>query len=126
MFTPPVEVEAVLAPFASLFTHPSWQRAQALLCGGLLAPANCVVTSALRVLGFSHDTHFQNYHWVLNRARWSAHHAAGILLRLLLRAFVPMGPVVIGLGRRPGLQRPEPPGGDRTLLLSLGCSRAPD
>ena len=68
MFTPPVEVEAVLAPFASLFTRPSWQRAQALLSGVLLAPANCVVTSALRVLGLSDDTHFQNYHRVLNRA----------------------------------------------------------
>ena len=97
MFTPPVEVEAVVASFAALFTRPSWQRAQALLCGGLLAPANCVITAALRVLGLSGDAHFQNYHRVLNRARWSAHQAAGILLRLLVQAFVPAGPVVIGL-----------------------------
>ena len=93
MFTPPTEVEAVIA----LFTRPSWQRAQALLCGVLLAPANCVVTAALRVLGLSDDAHFENYHQVLNRARWSAHHAAGILLPLLVRTFVPAGPVVIGL-----------------------------
>lgn len=97
MFTPPVEVEAVLAPFASLFTRPSWRRAQALLCGGLLAPANATITAALRVLGLSGDSGFQNYHRVLNRARWSARQAAGILLRLLVRAFVPTGPVVIGL-----------------------------
>ena len=51
MFTPPVEVEAAIAPFAALFTRPSWQRARALLSGVLLAPANCVVTAALRVLG---------------------------------------------------------------------------
>ncbi|MBE7157075.1 MAG: transposase [Rhodospirillales bacterium] len=68
-----------------------------MLCGGLLAPANCVITVALRVLGLSDDAHFQNYHRVLNRARWSAHHAAGILLRLLVRVFVPAGPVVLGL-----------------------------
>ena len=97
MFTPPVELATVLAPFATLFTRPSWRRAQALFCGVLLAPANGVLTAALRVLGLSADTHFQNYHRVLNRARWSAHHAAGILLRLLVRAFVPAGPVVIGL-----------------------------
>ena len=97
MFTPPVEVEAVLAPFAALFTRPSWRRAQALLCGALLAPANCVLTAALRVLGLSDDLRFQNYHRVLNWARWSAHHAVGILLRLLVRAFVPVGPVVLGL-----------------------------
>lgn len=97
MFTPPAEVEAVTAPFTSLFTRPSWRRAQALLCGVLLAPANCVITAALRALGLSGDSHFQNYHRVLNRARWSAHHAAGVLLRLLVNAFVRVGPVVIGL-----------------------------
>lgn len=46
----------------------------------VLAPVNCAITAALRVLGLSDDTHFQNYHRVLNRARWSSHHAAGILL----------------------------------------------
>jgi hypothetical protein len=30
----------VLAAFAPLFTEPSWLRAQVLLCGTLLAPAN--------------------------------------------------------------------------------------
>ena len=39
MFTPPAEVKAVTTAFASLFTRPSWRRAQALLCGTLLAPA---------------------------------------------------------------------------------------
>lgn len=98
MFTPPAEVGAVCAAFASLFTRPSWQRAQALLCGLLLAPANHAVTSALHALGLSADIRFQNYHRVLNRARWSARQTAGILLRLLVRAFVPTGPVVLGLG----------------------------
>ena len=97
MFTPPVEVEAVTAPFACLFTRPSWRRAQALLGGVLLTPANSTITAALRVLGLSGDAGFQNYHRVLNRARWSAHQAAGILLRLLVNAFVPAGPVVLGL-----------------------------
>jgi hypothetical protein len=98
MFTPPVEVEAVIAPFAALLTRPSWQRAQALLCGALLAPANCVITAALRVLGLSDDQHFQkNCRRALNRARWSAHHAAGALLHLMVKAFVPAGPVIIGL-----------------------------
>ena len=97
MFTPSVEVEAVLAPLAPLFTRPSWRRARALLSGVLLAPANCVITSALRVLGLSDDKHFQNYLRVLNRAGWSAHHAAGVLLHLLVQAFVPVGPVVLGL-----------------------------
>jgi len=97
MFTPPAEVGAVLAAFAPLFTCPSWLRAQALLCGILLAPANHTVTAALRALGLSGDAHFQNYHRVLNRACWSARQAAGILLGLLVRAFVPTGPIILGL-----------------------------
>jgi hypothetical protein len=97
MFTPPAEVEAVTAAFASLFTRPSWPRAQALLCGTLLVPANCTVTAALRALGLAAERHFQNYHRLLNRARWSARKAASILLGLLVQAFAPAGPVVLGL-----------------------------
>jgi hypothetical protein len=97
MFTPPVEVGAVLTAFAPLFTQPSWLRAQALLCGVLLAPANHTVTAALRALGLAGEPGFQNYHRVLNRARWSARQVAGVLLKLLVEAFVPSGPVLIGL-----------------------------
>jgi hypothetical protein len=87
----------VLAAFASLFTQPSWLRAQALLCGTLLAPANHTVTAALRVLGLAQHPGFQNYHRLLNRARWSARQVAQVLLHLLVEAFVPAGPVIIGL-----------------------------
>jgi len=97
MFTPPVEVSAVLAAFAPLFTEPSWLRAQALLCGTLLAPANHTLTAALRALGRAQKPGFQNYHRLLNRARWSARQAAQVLLGLLVAAFVPSGPVIVGL-----------------------------
>ena len=108
MFIPPAEVEAVTAAFAPLFTRPSWRRAQALLCGVLLAPANHALTAALRALGVASDAHFQNYHRLLNRVRWSAHRAARVLLGLLIQAFAPTGPVILGLDgtveRRRGLQ----------------------
>src|SRR5690349_24292985 len=97
MFTPPAEVSAVLAAFAPLFTEPSWLRAQALLCGTLLAPANHTLTAALRALGLAGEPGFQNYHRLLNRARWSARQAAQVLLTLLVAAFVPSGPVILGL-----------------------------
>ena len=76
--------------------QPSWLRAQALLCGVLLAPANHTLTAALRVLGLAQQPGFQNYHRLLNRARWSARQAAQVLLRLLVEAFVPAGPVIVG------------------------------
>ena len=97
MFTPPAEVEAVCAAFAPLFTRPSWRRAQALLCGVLLAPANHALTAALRALGLADDARFQNYHRLLNRVRWSARAAAGVLLRLLVATFAPTGPLILSL-----------------------------
>src|SRR2546423_3455244 len=97
MFTPPAEVSAGLSAFAPLFTHPSWARAQALLCGVLLAPANHTITAALRALGLAGEPGYQTYHRVLNRACWSARQAARVLLSLLVEAFVPAGPVIVGL-----------------------------
>ena len=97
MFTPPAEVSAVLAAFAPLFSEPSWLRAQALVCGTLLAPANHTLTAALRALGLARAPGFQNYHRLLNRACWSARQAAQVLLKLLVAAFVPAGPVILGL-----------------------------
>jgi hypothetical protein len=97
MFTPPVEVSAVLSAFAPLFSRPSWLRAQALLCGVLLAPANHTLTAALRALGLAGKPGFQNYHRVLNRGRWSARQTAAVLLKRLVDAFVPSGPVIVGL-----------------------------
>jgi hypothetical protein len=42
-----------------------------LLVGAILAPGKRTVTAALRVLGLKDDKQYQNYHRVLNRAKWS-------------------------------------------------------
>ena len=47
--------------------------------------------------GKSEEKLFQNYHRVLNRARWSAIEAARVLLRMLVNAFAISGELVIGL-----------------------------
>jgi hypothetical protein len=65
-----------------------------LLCGVLLVPANHTVTAALCALGLAGEPGFQNYHRLLNRARWSARQVAGVLFRLLVEAFVPSGPLI--------------------------------
>ena len=48
-------------------------------------------------MGKGDDPHFQSYHRVLNRARWSALYGGKILLRLLVQTFVPHGPVLLGI-----------------------------
>ena len=74
-----------------------WTHVQLLLMGALLAPAQRTVTAALRVMGLGQTPHFQRYHRVLNRASWSALAVSRILLRLLVAAFVPDGPLVVGI-----------------------------
>ena len=68
-----------------------------LLIGAILAPGRRTVSSILRIAGLSRERQFVNYHRVLNRAAWSGRAAARVLLGLLLDAFVPAGPVLLGL-----------------------------
>lgn len=96
MLTLPEPIIAILAHFAPLFSRSVFVSAQVLLVGAILAPGRRTVASALRVMGLSHTPDFVNYHRVLNRAHWSARKAARTLLLLLVDAFVPEGPLVIG------------------------------
>lgn len=88
---------SVLSVFASLFSPPVWLHAQVLLLGAILAPGKRTVTSCLRIVGLGGKPHFVTYHRVLNRARWSGRAASRLLLGLLVRRFVPQGPIVLGM-----------------------------
>lgn len=103
----PPEIIALLLPFAPLFSPTVFQHAQVLVAGATLTPGQRTVTSALRAMGLSHTRQFQNYHRVLNRATWSPLQASHVLLRLLVQAFAPQGPLLIGgddtLERRRGV-----------------------
>ena len=97
MPTLPPRFAAIILTFARLFHHATWRHAQALLLGAILAPGTRTITSVLRLLGHAGDRHFVNFHRVLNRAPWSPRAASRLLLRLLLRTFVPDGPLVFGI-----------------------------
>ncbi len=69
-----------------------------LVMDAILVSGRRTVASALRVMGLDQIPHFNNYHRVLNRNKWSARWLSRRLLNLLAAAFVPSGePVVIGL-----------------------------
>jgi DDE superfamily endonuclease len=88
---------SLIQTFASWFDLRVWSYAQLLLVRAILAPGKRTITSVLRILGLGNETHFQNYHRVLNRARWSSRTAGRILLRLLVESFAPSGPLLVGL-----------------------------
>jgi len=97
MPTLPAELCPLIVEFAPLFSKPVWEHTQLLLVGAILAPGKRTVTACLRVMGKSAEQHFQNYHRVLNRARWSALQASQLLLRLLVQTFAPEGELVVGI-----------------------------
>lgn len=66
------EYITILEAFARLFSKRIWEQAKILLIGTILSPAERTVTAVLRVMGLSHEKHFQNYHRVLNRVIWSS------------------------------------------------------
>ena len=72
MLTLPDAIVSLLVPFATLFTSPTWRKAQVLLIGAILE--------------------------VLNRAVWSSRQAARILLVLLLQHLDGGdGPLIFGI-----------------------------
>ncbi len=94
---PPAIIQ-VLRHFEAAFSERVWEWAKVLLVGAMLAPGKRTVTAALRVMGLSSETQFQNYHRVLNRATWSSRTLSHILVRLLIHTFVPAdAPIVLGL-----------------------------
>jgi hypothetical protein len=94
----PSAIIHVLRHFELAFSEPVWEWVKILLVGAILAPGIRTVASVLRVMGLSQERQFQNYHRVLNRAKWSSRNLSRILLRLLVRTFVPLDqPVVLGL-----------------------------
>jgi DDE superfamily endonuclease len=88
---------AWMQPFEAAFTAPTFQHVLVLIVGAILTPGRRTVAAALRVVGLEQDPHFSNYHRVLNRNQWSSRRIARCLLQLLVEAFVPAGPVVVGL-----------------------------
>src|SRR6266581_6164580 len=97
MLSIPVTLMRLIVRFAPLFSKRVWEHAQVLIVGALLAPGKRTVSAVLRVMGLGQEPQFQKYHRVLNRARWSNLAVARGLLAMIVPAFVPVGPVVIGI-----------------------------
>lgn len=95
MLTVPIEIMVVLQHFAPVFSARIWDWVQVLVVGALLSPHQRTVCAALRAVGLSQERQFQNYHRVLNRARWSGLAVSQILLGLLVTAFVSAGETLV-------------------------------
>lgn len=94
----PNPIISVLTPFAQAFSHRIWDMVQLLVIGAILTPGRRTVSAVLRTMGQQDDAQYQNYHRVLNRAKWCGLMVSRILLGLLVAGFVAVGaPLIIGV-----------------------------
>lgn len=94
----PEAIITVLRHFELVFSERVWEWATILLVGAIVAPGTRTVASVLRVMGLSQERQFQTFHRVLNRDQWSSRQLSRILLRVLVRSFVPADQaIVLGL-----------------------------
>src|SRR3954447_20898418 len=93
----PAVLDGWMWPFRCHFTTAVWRHVLVLVGGALLAPGRRTVTAALRVMGLGEVAGFAVYHRVLSHGHWCSRALAHRLLLLLAAAFVPDGPVVVGL-----------------------------
>lgn len=88
----------VLRYFEGEFSGRVWEWAKVLIVGAILTPGHCTINAALRVMGLGEEKQFQNYHRMLNRAKWSGQALSQIALRLLVHTFVSRdAPIVVGI-----------------------------
>src|ERR687893_1401806 len=93
----PAVLNGWVRPFRCHFTAAAWRHVLVLVGGALLAPGRRTVAAALRVMGLGELAGFAVYHRVLSHGHWCSRALAHRLLLLLVAAFVPDGPVVVGL-----------------------------
>lgn len=88
---------AWLWPYLDAFSGRTRPTVAALAVGAVLAVGPRTVTNVLRTLGLADEPGFATFHRVLNRNAWSGLLLARTLLRALIAAFVPDGPIIIGV-----------------------------
>lgn len=107
MLTLPHTITAIIGACALMFSKHVFKHVRLLNVGAILAPEKRTLTFVLRGMGRSHTRYFQSSHRVLHRAQWAPLRGGHILLQLLLRAFVPLSPVVIRIDANSERRRGE-------------------
>jgi hypothetical protein len=96
------DVRTIIEVFTLLFSVWVWPQVQLLLVGSLLTARQRTVTAVLRTMGLHGERRFKRYHRVLSRARgsglgWAGQELGVVRLGILVKAFVPTGPLVLVL-----------------------------
>jgi len=88
---------AWLWPYLEAFSGRTRATVAALAVGAVLAAGPRTVTNVLRTLGLADEPGFAAFHRVVNRNAWSGLGLARTLVHALVAAFVPHGPIIVGV-----------------------------
>lgn len=98
MLNLPIWMITILNEFAPVvYGISTWYKVEVLVTGAILATGKRTVSAVLRVMGLSDERNYPKYHQVLSRAVWSGLEGSLVLLRLLLKTFAGLGPLIFGI-----------------------------
>lgn len=95
MLTLPPGFQDAISTFSPAFRKDVWPKVLTLLTGAIICPGSRTVCNLLRSVGLQAERCFPKYHRVLSTDRWSAKNLAGVLLSLLVSAFVAKGEALV-------------------------------
>lgn len=94
----PSGFQDTISYFSFAFRKDVWPKVVMLLTGAIICPGSRTVCNLLRSVGLRWERNFPKYHRVLSQDKWSARQLSGVLLGLVIKAFVPKGtPIVAAL-----------------------------
>jgi hypothetical protein len=95
MLNLPPEFQDTISHFSIAFRKDVWPKVQLLLIGAIVCPGSRTICNLLRSVGLRWERNFSKYHRVLSRDKWSAKKLSGVLLLLVVKAFVPKGEALV-------------------------------
>lgn len=94
----PSGFQDTISHFSFAFRKDVWPKVVILLTGAIICPGSRTVCNLLRSVGLRWEINFPKYHRVLSQDKWSAKQLSGVILGLVVKAFIPQGtPIVVGL-----------------------------
>lgn len=114
----PRPARQVLDTLAPAFTRPAFLRFVVLLLAAILTLGGRTVSNLLRTLGALAPGHFTSFHRLRCRCRWRGRRLARALAALVLRRFLPEGPIHL-VGDDTVTEHPGP------KVYGKGCHRDP-
>lgn len=87
----PSRFRDTISNFSFAFRKDVYRKFEILLLGAIICPGSRTICNILRSVGLRWEKNFSKYHRFLNRDKWSAQALCGVLLRLLVEAFIAPG-----------------------------------